>query len=153
MDSEIKIKNKNNKVLGVITTNNRGLKEVRNARNSILAVYDPKRNETRDKNNRLLTNYDSLISVLHEHLDEEIRSRYAIKKNTQLAADEIISELKKVSISDINKISKSFSIREIFKEETTVRKKFLFISGMIVLVPIVLMVLILIAVKLTSFGR
>lgn len=145
MNSEIKIKNKNNKVLGVITTNNRGLKEVRNTRNSILAVYDPKRNETRDKNNRLLTNYDSLISVLHEHLDEEIRSRDVIKKNTQLAADEIISELKK--------ISKNFSIKEIFNEETTVRKNFLFISGMIVLVPIVLMFLMLIAVKLTSFGR
>ena len=63
------IRDKYNKLLGTITTNSQGLKEVRNTYNVCLAVYDPRRNETRNKYNAVLTKYDSLVSVLHEHLN------------------------------------------------------------------------------------
>jgi hypothetical protein len=63
------IRDKYNKLLGTITTNSQGLKEVRNTYNVCLAVYDPKRNETRDKYNVVLTKYDSLTSILQEQIN------------------------------------------------------------------------------------
>ena len=65
------IRDKYNKLLGTIITNSQGLKEVRNTYNVCLGVYDPKRNETRNKYNVVLTKYDSLISILHDLINEK----------------------------------------------------------------------------------
>lgn len=155
------IRDKYNKLLGTITTNSQGLKEVRNTYNVCLAVYDPKRNETRNKYNVVLTKYDSLISILHEHINSanekknnglkhESRSNKSAEQIGESIAEGLISGLKTISFSDLNKAKESFTLKKIYKEFTSIRKGVLFWAGMALLVPIVLMILLLLVVKLTS---
>lgn len=153
------IRDKYNKLLGTITTNSRGLREVRNTYNVCLAVYDPKRNETRDKYNVVLTKYDSLISILHEHLNNEKQSN-GVKREPRInksvedlgesLADSLISGLNKISLSGANKAEESFTFKAVSKEFPLVRKGVLFWAGMALLIPFVLMVLVLLVTWLNS---
>lgn len=152
------IKDKYNKLLGTITTNSQGLKEVRNTYNVCLAVYDPKRNETRNKYNVVLTKYDSLISILSEHINSEkhnnelrpeSRSNKSAEEIGESLADNLLAGLKTISLSDLNKAKKA-SLKRLFKEFTSIRKGVLFWAGVVLLVPFVSVVLLLLVVKLTS---
>lgn len=152
------IRDKNNKLLGTITTNSRGLKEVRNTYNVRLAVYDPKLNETRDNYNVVLTKYDSLVAILHKHLNEkktnelkrDSRSNNSANALGESLAMNLIAGLKKISLSDVSKAKESFTFKLVFKEFTSVRKGVLFWAGVVLLVPFLLMVLLLLVIKLTS---
>lgn len=152
------IRDKYNKLLGTITTNSQGLREIRNTYNVCLAVYDPKRNETRDKYNVVLTKYDSLVAILHNHINEKNsnaprREYHSINSAGILGeslAKSTISRLKTISLSDIQKAKENVSFRLDYKEFTSVRKGVLFWAGMVLLVLFSLMVLLLIVIKLTS---
>lgn len=153
-----KIRDKNNKLLGTITTNSQGLKEVRNTYNVCLAVYDPKRNETRDKNNVVLTKYDSLVAILHKHINDKSSSQSKREyRGTNSAsmlgaslAEILISKLQKISLSDIKMVKERILFRLDYKKIVSVRKGVLFMAGMILLVLFSLIILLLILVKLTS---
>ena len=153
------IRDKNNKLLGTITTNSQGLKEVRTAYNERLAVYDQKRNETLDKYHVVITKYDSLLSILHEHINNEnqdkrlkreSRSKNSAEELGESVMDNLISGLKTISISDVKKVKDSDAVKGLTKELSSVRKGVWYWAGMALLVPIVLLVLLFIVAQLVS---
>lgn len=153
------IRDKYNKLLGTVSTNEKGFKEVRDTYNVYLAVYDPIKNETRNKCNVVLTKYDSLVSILHEHINYEKNNNSQSKRVSRkcsdaegfggLIVDNLVSEFKKFDFSDFGNW-KSGSFKNLFKDIFSVRKSFLYFAGIAVFVPILLIFLLLVVFKLLS---
>ena len=58
------LRDKNNKLLGKIKTLSNGKLELRDANNKLKGFYDPKQNETRDPNNKLVAKSNMLTTLL-----------------------------------------------------------------------------------------
>lgn len=58
------LRDKNNQLLGTIKTLSSGKLELRNASNRLLGTYDPKPNETRDAQSRLVGKGNLLATLL-----------------------------------------------------------------------------------------
>jgi hypothetical protein len=58
------IRDKNNRLMAVIKTLSSGKQEIRDHNNHLLGVFDPRSNETRDPNNRLVAKGNVLSSLI-----------------------------------------------------------------------------------------
>ena len=58
------IRDRNNKLMATIKSQSTGKQEIRNPNNKLLGTYDPKSNETRDPNNRLVAKGNVLSSLI-----------------------------------------------------------------------------------------
>jgi hypothetical protein len=62
--SDQQIRDKNNKLMATIKTASSGKQEIRDPSNRLLGTFDPKSNETRDPNNRLVAKGNVLASLI-----------------------------------------------------------------------------------------
>ena len=62
-----KIRDRNQKLLATVKTLSSGKQEIRDANQKLLGTFDPKANETRDANQRLVTKGNALTSLIGKH--------------------------------------------------------------------------------------
>ncbi|WP_323032125.1 hypothetical protein [Brachymonas denitrificans] len=58
------IRDRTNKLIATIKTQSSGKLEIRDSRNRLLGIYDPRTNETRDAANRLVARGNVLTSLV-----------------------------------------------------------------------------------------